>query len=339
MAQALASTFLVLVAAAAQGPPPGGIRAQAGALLDKHDYGAAAVLLDKAAAASSRDPEVYLMLAVARLNLRGPEPALEACERGMKAAPGSARLEGYYADLLVQTAPKAEVQSRLARALAARPRSGVLQKALGKVLLEASPQDSRTESLLRNAAQLLPDDPDAHYSYGEWACLHEKPALCLAQMQKALSLAPASNGRARLGANTFIGMTEESLGHFEAAGRAYRAALEANRALTPFNPDPAFLYVKFLESRSEEAAAAALVEEILARAPRFAPARFERAKALFRESSPEKAAEEAETALQDSKGDKTELRAMHAFLVKTYSALGREDDAARHQAWVEANRR
>jgi predicted Zn-dependent protease len=330
---------LAVVAAAAQHPHPDDVRTQAGALLDRNDYAGAAALLEKAAAAPSYDAEIYLMLAVARLNLAGPEPALEACERGMKAAPGSARLESYYADLLVQAAPKSDVAPRLNRALAARPASAVLQKALGKALLEASTSDPRAEGLLRSATQLLPRDPDAHYSYGQWACLHEKPALCIAEMHTTLALAPASNNRARLGANTFIGMTEESLGHFKEAGLAYRAALEANRTLTPFNADPAFLYVKFLGGRREDAAAAALVDEILERTPHFAPARFERAKALFRGGAPERAATEAETALQDSGEDSTALRAMHAFLVKTYSALGREEDAARHQSWVEANRR
>ena len=336
MLQAL--LVLAFMAGSTQGPTPE-VRAQAGALLEKNDFAAAAALLEKAAAAPSRDPEIYIMLAVARLNLHGTEPALEACERGMKAAPGSARLESYYADLLAQKAPPAEVRSRLERALAARPRSGVHQKALGKALLAADPQDGRVESLLKSAAQLLPGDADAHYSYGQWACLHEKPELCVAQMRKALALTPASNGSARLGTNTFIAMTEERLGQLEEAARAYKAALEAGRALTPFNPDPPFLYVKFLLSRSDDAAAAAVVEEILTRAPRFAPARFERAKALFRDGSSEKAAEEAETALRDSTGDQADQRAMHAFLVKTYSALGREEDAARHQAWVEANRR
>ncbi len=330
------SLFVAYLSAIAMAADP--VLKQAGALLDTQDYAGAAALLENAAKASSRDPEVYLMLAVARMNLRQPQGAVDACDRGLKTAPGSARLESYCTGLLVQAVAPAEIVAHLDGALAAHPGSGVLKKALGKALLETSPNDVRVEALLRTAATALPADPDAHYSYGQWACMHEKSAVCITEMQKTLSLSEPSNFRASLGANTFIAMAEESQEHFDAAARAYRAALDANRRLTPFNPDPAFQYVRFLQTRSEDETAAALVEEILRRAPHFAPARFERAKALFREGLAKEAAKEAETCLEDSTGDKTELRAIRSFLVKTYSVLGQEADAARHQAWVEANR-
>ena len=336
MAMNGAFLFAFALALAASGRDP--VLVPAGALLDHDDFAGAAALLEPAAAAPSRDAEVYLMLAVARVNLRQPQQAADSCERGMRAAPGSARLENYCTTLFRDMVPAGESVPRLERALAAHPDSGVLEKALGEALLAAAPNDSRIEALLSHAVAKLPEDPGAHYSYGQWACLHEKPALCITVMRNALALSETSNYRARLGAQTFIAMAEESQGHFDAAKSAYRAALEADRKLAPFNPEPAFQYVKFLQSRSEDEAAGALVEEILTRAPRFAPARFERAKTLFRQDQAKEAAVEAETALQSSKSDKTELRAIHTFLVKAYSVLGREDDAKRHQTWVEANR-
>ncbi len=323
-------------------PPPksrdGEGAISASALLDKGDYAGAASVLEKTAAAKSRNPEIYLMLAVARLNLRSPDGAAQACDDGLKSAPGSSRLENYCAALFLQIVPKPDRAARLELALKTNSKSGPLQKALGKALLESSPEDPRVGTVLEGAASALPRDPDAHYSYGEWACMHQRTDTCIAEMRKALSLADASNYRARLGANTFIAMTEEGRGNLDAAARAYQAALDANRKLEHFNPDPAFLYAKFLQAK-DDAAAGALVEEILQRAPGFAPARFERAKALFRDGSPDKAAAEAEQALSESRGEKTELRAIHSFLVKAYSVLGREIDAAAHQAWVEANRR
>lgn len=326
--------FALALAAAERDP----VLAPAGALLDRNEFAGAAALLEPAAAAPSRDAEVYLMLAVARVNLRQPQQAVDSCERGLRAAPGSARLENYCASLFRDVVPAAESVPRLERALAACPASGVLEKALGEALLAAAPNDPRIEALLSRAVAKLPEDPGVHYSYGQWACLHEKPALCVTSMRNTLALSEPSNCRARLGAETFIAMAEESQGHFDAAKHAYLAALEADRKLAPFNPEPAFQYVKFLQSRSEDEAAGALVEEILTRAPRFAPARFERAKTLFRRGQAEEAAGEAEAALQNSTGDKTELRAVHTFLVKAYSVLDREDDAKRHQTWVEANR-
>jgi predicted Zn-dependent protease len=311
---------------------------RAEALLSKGDFAGAAALLEPATAAGSRDPEAYIMLAVARVNLNQPQAAVEVCERGMAAIPKSARLERYYADLLVETAPKSEIEPRLERALAADPGSAVLQKALGRFLLAKNPQDARAEKLLSNAAGVLANDPDAHYAYGQWACLNQRQAVCIAEMRRALDFTEPANRQARVQANTFIAIAEESLGHADAAGAAYRSALEVNREMAPFNPSAAFLYVKFLLGAAEDAQARSLVEEILKRAPEFAPARFERAKALFRDGSAERAATEAELALQNATSDKTDLRAMHSFLVKTYSVLGREADAARHQAWVEANR-
>jgi predicted Zn-dependent protease len=278
------------------------------------------------------------MLAIARLNLKQPQAAIEACELGLEAVPKSPRLERYYADLVLEKAPNEEAAMRLERALKGDPTSGVLQKAMAKLLLRSRTPDARAGDLLRSAVAQLPRDPDAHFSYGQWACLAQKQALCIEEMNKTLALAGPSNHDARVQANTFIAITEQKLDRPAAARAAYERALEANRKLTPFSPDAAFLYVKFLLERSEDGAAHTLSEEILTRAPRFAPARFERAKALFHDGSPEKAAEEAELALEASQGEKADLRAMHAFLVKVYNALGRDGDAARHQAWVEANR-
>jgi tetratricopeptide (TPR) repeat protein len=331
----ICAAFAISVAAA---QTAASVASQAEDLLKRGEFARAAELLEPAAAAPARDPEIYIMLAVARLNLNQPQAAIEACERGLGAAPRSPRLERYYAGLVVAKAPNDEIAPRLERALKDDPASGVLQKALGTFLLRSRNPEGRAGDLLRNAVAQLPRDADAHFSYGQWACVTQKQALCIEEMQKALALADASNYDVKVQANTFIAITEQKRDRPEAARAAYERALQANRKLTPFSPDAAFLYVKFLLERSEDATARTLAEEILTRAPSFAPARFERAKALFHDGSPEKAAEEGEASLESSSGEKPDLRAMHAFLVKVYTTLGRDADAARHQAWVEANR-
>jgi hypothetical protein len=80
-----------------------------------------------------------------------------------------------------------------------------------------------------------------------------------------------------------------------------------------------------------------VADEILKWDPAYGPAHFERAKMLAQQGQAEEAAKEGELALQDGRGTEADLRAYHAFLAKTYFALGRESDAQVHQAWIESH--
>jgi outer membrane protein assembly factor BamD (BamD/ComL family) len=64
---------------------------------------------------------------------------------------------------------------------------------------------------------------------------------------------------------------------------------------------------------------------------------LERAKFLARQRKMEEAVAEGELALKNSGADTTQLRAAHAFLAKTYFAMGRAEEAQLHQKWIESH--
>jgi tetratricopeptide (TPR) repeat protein len=308
------------------------------AYLAKGDYAKAVEALELALRAGpKRDPELYMMLAVARLNLADRAGAVEACERGLEAFPGSARILGYYVNLLPEALPASEVLAKLERAWRQSPDSPLLQKALGKAFLGARIQDPRVGQWLASARKALPRDPEAQFLYGQWACVNEREAVCVDVLHQALALTPADNFTAHLLAEGLIAVAEDRLDHPENAKHAFDRALAANRKLNPPRPEVPYQYVKFLLGRNEHAAAARVVDEILSQSPSFAPAHLDRAKLLFRESQPERALDEAMLALKYSEPDKAQLRAIHSFLVKTCSTLGRDKEAQEHQDWVDAN--
>jgi predicted Zn-dependent protease len=102
-------------------------------------------------------------------------------------------------------------------------------------------------------------------------------------------------------------------------------------------PDVPYQYVRFLIDRGESADAERVNAVILSRNPEFAPSHLEQAKFLFRAGKRDDGVQEALTALERSTADRTQLRAIHSFLVKAYSSLGREKEAQKHQEWVDAH--
>jgi tetratricopeptide (TPR) repeat protein len=93
----------------------------------------------------------------------------------------------------------------------------------------------------------------------------------------------------------------------------------------------------FLTRRSRQGEAQKLLEEILKFAPSFGPAHLERAKYLSAQGDLEAALAEAKIALDQAGSDPKSLQAAHAFLAKTYFALGRMDEAKVHQSWIESH--
>lgn len=302
------------------------------------DYAKAVEILEPLVQTNPRfDAEVYVMLAVSRVNLGEKEKAVAACERGLDAFPDSGRLAEFYVSLLNRLADRAEAKAKLEGRLARNARSPVLTKALGQILLDENPLDPRTEQLLMTAAAESPRDAEAHYLYGQWACLNNREGLCLDALRKALALSP-TNDLARMQIYTLIGIAEDKAGRHEPAEAAFQNALKLNRRLPRPDPNGALQYAKFLLDRQRPAEAEPLIDEALKAAPTFAPALFERAKLLAKGGRREKAIEAASLALQHTAANnKTQLHALHAFLAKTYFSLGRVEEAQTHQRWIESN--
>jgi Flp pilus assembly protein TadD len=247
-------------------------------------------------------PEVYLKLGDLRQQLAQPDEAILVYQRGAAAYPGSA----------------------------------LLLKRLGHVLFRRNPTDPAAGEALKKAAAAAGDDAEAHFLYGQWACMSNLNELCARELNKAATLSP-SNDNALMQSYTLIGMAEDKLNHTERAEEAFRKALEHNLKLSRPDPNSALEYAQFLSRQSREADAAELVVRILAFAPYFGPAHLERAKMLAQRDDNEQAAVEAELALKYAGDDKAQLHPAHVFLAKTYFALNKLDQARQHQEWIQAN--
>jgi tetratricopeptide (TPR) repeat protein len=221
-------------------------------------------------------------------------------------------------------------------ALRSQPDSVALLKAKGSLLLRDRTRSAQGRAPLERAVKLAPKDPEARYYLAQWACLHNEEALCLSEAAAALRLAPG-NVNATLQLNTLIGIAAEKLSRPAQAERAFTAALQANRRLGFKDPLAAFQFVDFLLKRGREEQAQPLVELLMKEAPTFGPAFLERAKYLARQGKLEQGASLAEYSLGLAAMDREKQRAAHLLLARTCFQLGREEDAQRHQSWVEQN--
>jgi tetratricopeptide (TPR) repeat protein len=327
----------ILLLLAFMAAPDTDVRA-AEASLAKGEYRKALQMLEAIARSEpASDPEIWVMMAVAHWNLGEKTAAVETCEHGLAIFPTAAGIATYYVSLLPEALPAPEARARIEQALERSSESGVLKKALGKALLDSNPDDPRIERLLAAARTILPADPEAHYLYGRWACLHQKERPCSEALAKSLSLSPANNYSAATLLNGMIGVAEDRLGKAGEARAAFERALAAYRRLEPPVPDVPYQYVRFLIDRGESADAERVNAVILSRNPEFAPSHLEQAKFLLRAGKRDEAVAEALTALERPAADRAQLRAIHVFLVKAYSSLGREKEAQRHQEWVDAH--
>jgi tetratricopeptide (TPR) repeat protein len=322
------------------------------AMLARGEFTQAVRVVERAMAAGRGcDPEAWLMLAVAYQNLQKGENAIEACARGLRAFPASERLQEHYGLALLANLPRAEAQARLEEVVRAYPDSAPLRKTLGKLLFDPPSGAPKAGEHLAAAAKLAPRDPEARYFYGLWACtsgaawadlvgrrlpvVRDSYELCLRELTQALALTPANNFQAIMQIQANIGSAEGALGRPAQARAAFGKALEANRRLATPNPAVGLEYAQFLLEASETAEARAILDEVLARDPGYAAARFERARLLHEGGLAERAIDEANLALRDAK-DNTLLRAIHSFLARTYHEIGREEEADSHQRWFQS---
>jgi len=298
--------------------------------LRRGDYAKAVEALESAERAHpGADPEVYVMLAVAKSNLNDPEGAAAACEKGLERFPRSQRIASYYVALL------APVQ--LEAALARYPENPVIERELGGFLLDSRKDDPRTEGLLASARRQMSKDAAAQYQYGRWACLHQKEEVCVEALQAALVLTPHENAAARVLINGMVGVAEDRMSHPAQARAAFEQAMAAYRNLEPPVADVPYQYVRWLLDRSEDVQARKVNSEIRERNPAFSAAHLEEARFLFRESKTAASIAEANLALKNAGADETQLRAIHSFLAKTYVSAGQADNAAPHRDWLEAH--
>lgn len=281
-------------------------------------------------------PDAYVMLAVARASLHENEKALESCEMGLQRYPQSSQLGGAYITLLTQSLPGTLARSRVQTQVTLNPASAVLQKVLGELLLADDAKNPEAEELLRQSAASLPQDAEAHFFFGKAECFNNHFEACISQLKKALTL-DAKNLKACVQIYTMIALAEDKLDHPVQAKVAYRKAMAINGKLPVPDNLAAFEYVTYMSRVGNRSEVWRVTGEILARDPAHGPAHFERAKYLAYDKKFTAAIDEANLALQDSRCSLEELRRFHAFLAKTYFALGRSSEAQVHQDWVESH--
>jgi len=281
------------------------------------------------------DPDQYLLLAAAWSNLKSAPQALDAAERGTQAFPAFLPMSEYYVALLATSATPAEALPRLERALKRAPDRTCYQKALGKALLELSPESERAGVLLSAVVLKTPKDVEARCLYAQWlvSARHEEEAL--RQLDVALpeteqgSIVQVSIYRLRASA-------EEGLNRFDAARESLLKAVELNRRSTTPTLYPQWELAQFLVRRADDQAARTALDQLLAESPSFGPARFALARILAHAGEWKRAIDEAHVALERAPGV-AEQKPIRAFLSKTCHAAGLEQEARVHEEWIRAH--
>ena len=280
-------------------------------------------------------PEAYRLLGLARSKLEQNGPAMQACDQGLMLYPASGPLAQLYVFLLQSLSP-AERLAQLKEISGRIPASPLLAKALSEELLAADPENTQAFGLLASVVKRLPQDPEAHFFYGEAACFNKQDALCVRELTQAHDLAP-KNDYANMQLYTMIAVAEDRLKEPVRAAAAFARSMKANERLKTPSPYAALKYVTFLTAQGKDKEAVPVIDQMLTWDASYGPAHFERAKILVKQGAAEEAVKEAELALSDRRATPTDQRTYHAFLAKTEFALGRESDARLHQEWIEAN--
>jgi tetratricopeptide (TPR) repeat protein len=276
------------------------------------------------------------LLAFSEYKQQNIEPALNACLQGLALYQGSRPIAELYVSILREDVSVEERLTRLTESAKQVPHSPILLKALAEELMKKDPENPQALALLSFAAKLAPQDPEVHFFYGESACFSNKDVVCIRELTRAHELSP-QNDYANMQLFTMIAVAEDRRKDTVRAAQAFEQAMRANRHLPAPNPYAASKYVTFLITQSKDKEGAVVVDEILKWDPVYGPAHFERAQILARQGQTKEAAEQAELALQDSRVSTAELGTYHAFLAKTYFALGNESEARTHQDWIESH--
>lgn len=134
--------------------------------------------------------------------------ALARTEEG----PGRARLHYFRGRALAQLERFAKAAKDFEASTELNPRFGPAYLELGRVL-EKDPDATGAESVLHEAAALLPNDFDAQYLYGAQLLRNARPAAAVEALRKAVALKPADRtaGYALGRALRAAGKTEEAV--------------------------------------------------------------------------------------------------------------------------------
>lgn len=290
-----------------------------------------------AAAATSQTPSP-LAVAAAQAQAGRCQDAVVTLEIAIRANPkASGNLYLLLSQCLAQLSDPAKATTVLRAGLNIYPGSPTLSRALGQLLFRASYDSREAGALLAHAATTLPRDPEARHYYAQWAYLNGHHRICVEQERGAVTL-PGVNDVAALQMFTLLGMCYSRLPEgTQGARTAFQRANDINARHNAYDPIAAFQYVQFLTRHGEDAAGQTVVDQILKRVPRFGPARLEKAKYYDRAGDPARAIVEARLALASDGNDVNSERAAHLLLARCYSLLGRTEDAAQEQQWIEAH--
>jgi len=281
------------------------------------------------------DPDQYLLLAAAWSNLKLAPRALDAAERGTQAFPAFLPMSEYYVALLATSATPAEALPRLERALKRAPDRTRYQKALGKALLELSPESARAGALLSDVVLKAPKDVEARCLYAQWLVSARREEEALRQL--AIALPETERGTiVQVSIYRLRASAEEGLNRFDAARESLLKAVELNRRSATPTPYPQWELAQFFVRRADDEAARTALDQLLAESPSFGPARFALARILARSGELLRAIAEAHVALERAPRV-AEQKPIRAFLSKTCHAAGLEQEARVHEEWIQAH--
>jgi tetratricopeptide (TPR) repeat protein len=201
-------------------------------------------------------------------------------------------------------------------------------------LFRQNPKDGEAGDLLRRTSQARPGDPEAGHYYAQWAHVNQQDQICV-RTEKAALRNTGLNDLALLQMYTLLGMCQSRLEAVEEARAAFLKARAVNLKRTRFDPMAAYQYVQLLTRHGEEREAMLMVDEILQRAPAFAPALLERAKSFDRAQRPGEAIEAARTVLAGEALDAATERAAHGILARCYFLTGNVAAAEQEQQWIQ----
>ena len=242
--------------------------------------------------------------------------------------------------LIACSGAQAQRQPPLAAA-AAQAQAGHFDQAAATLVaaIRGNPKAGENSYLLLSECYSQLGDPakaEAKHYYAQWAYLNARERICVQQESEALAQ-PGLNDLALLQMNTLLGMCRSRLQEADGARQAFQRANEINSRQAAYDPVAAFQYGQFLTRYGDDAAAQEIVDQILQRSPRFAPAHLEKAKHYDRSGDPARAIAEARLVLSSDGNDVNSERAAHILLARCHSMLGNAGEAAKEQQWIEAH--
>jgi len=208
-------------------------------------------------------------------------------------------------------------------------------RGLVKLLYDYHPRGPQTEKSMDDLIHRFPQDAGARTLRADWACNKFDYTLCREEVTAAMSLAPDNLLRIRL--LTLSATIEDSQGNPETADKLFAESYQLNLKMQLPDQKSAVAYIEFLERAQQDVDAQKHVDEILKLAPGLGSAHFSRAKYLFKTGRYPEAIGEANLAMVAAGENPNLLQSVHAFMARTYFAMGKNAEAEKHQKWIEQN--